>query len=561
MPAVTENEGKSSGSETADAARLALAEQLTTLGALAASVGHEINNPLTYVITNLAHLLDRASAGETFSDDETRQCLHDALDGAERIRQVVSDMRTLGRARELALEPTDVRAALEIAVRQTKNHVRHKARLATSIGDLPKTNADSARLCQVFVNLILNAVHAIPDGRPAHHEISVSGRQDGDWVVIEVRDTGSGIAPEVLPHIFEPFFTTKAVGEGTGLGLAVTRSIVESFGGTIDASSTLGVGTTFEIRLRKSVVRAAESSESGADPAVAAARRARLLVIDDDHAVLRVLERTLGREHEVETLSDAREALRRLAHGEHFDLVLCDVMMPEMTGMELHQELMRRRADLAPRVVFMTGGAFTPEAQAFFESITNPRIMKPFHAVTLRDAVRQALVDLADTPAPRALSQGGAQPVPSEISLRFPRDWDNLDVVRESCGFFARAVYDDPVVGQRVRLVVHELVENAIKYSVSDAECVNVDICGRVEGFEVVVTNRATGDRLAALLDALAELDGVSGEQAYVRAMERSLRVPDGPGIGLARIATEARVALSAEFAQGQMRIVARGAP
>jgi signal transduction histidine kinase len=555
------DQGKEAGEEAADATRLALAEQLTTLGALAASVGHEINNPLTYVITNLAHLLDRAAAGETFSDDETRECLREALDGAERIRQVVSDMRTLGRARELEVQPTDVREALEIAIRQTRNHVRHKARLASSIGELPLVDADAARLCQVFVNLILNAVHAIPEGRPAHHEISLSAKEEADAVVLEVRDTGSGIAPEILPHIFEPFFTTKSVGEGTGLGLAVTRSIVESFGGTVDATSTVGVGTTFGIRLKKS-----SASQPPADPVLPTsgeppAAGARLLVVDDDHAVLRVLERTLRRDHAVETSSDGREALRRLVHGERFDLVLCDLMMPELNGMELHAELVRRNPGLAKRMMFMTGGAFTPAAQAFLARVDNPRLMKPFHAIELRDAVRRALAELVGATPPRSLARSNAEPVPSEISLRFPRHWDNLDVVRESCGFFARAVYDDPVVGQRVRLVVHELVENAIKYSVSDAECVNVDISGRAEGFEIVVTNRATRDRLAGLERALAELEGVSSEQAYLRALERNVRAPAGPGIGLARIAAEARVALSADFAQGRMRIVARGAP
>lgn len=550
--------------------RLEEADRLALLGTLAASVGHEINNPLTYVIANLSLVLEQLTPDVAEPSDQTAMTvdaeaidyIREALEGAERVARVVEDMRALGQAGpQLEAQPTDVEATLDLAIRQTANQVRHRARLSKHFSGVAHVDGHSGRLCQVFVNLLLNAAQAIAPGQASRNEISVRTRQQGDSVLIEVSDTGSGIAEHVLPNIFEPFFTTKRVGEGTGLGLSICRNIVRSFSGEMEVSSTPGLGTTFRVTLP--AAREQRLSERPIPPQPRPdVPRARILLIDDDPVVSKTMRRMLTQRHDVEFVSDAREALRRIVRGERFDLIVCDLMMPEMSGIALYAELVRRRSGSARRMMFVTGGAFTSEAQEFLQSIENARITKPFTPDSLRIAVD---IELSKLP-PRS-SEPFSWPVaaalpPTHLSLSFPPEWDRLDVVRESCGFFARATYDDVIVGQRVGLVVHELIENAIRYSPPGQSRVEIDVESEREHFQVSVTNPSTGDHAERLLASVSELDIDDPKEAYLSAMRRSMSHPMSErGIGLARVAYEAEVKLKADFAHGRMRIVASGQP
>jgi CheY-like chemotaxis protein len=224
-----------------------------------------------------------------------------------------------------------------------------------------------------------------------HHEIRVVTRQSGADVVIEVRDTGVGIPEENLERVFEPFFTTKPVGVGTGLGLSICHGIVSGFGGRMSVESRVSQGSTFRVILPAAAgARPAEpATQASVEPAPG--RRGRILVVDDEPMIGVAIRRTLQREHEVVTTTSAREAQARLRDGEHFDLILCDVMMPEMSGVDLHQELSSQAPQLAERMVFLTGGAFTPNARAFLSQVKNPRVDKPFSAEELRALVRARL--------------------------------------------------------------------------------------------------------------------------------------------------------------------------
>jgi len=204
--------------------------------------------------------------------------------------------------------------------------------------------------------------------------------------VLAVRDTGTGIAPEDLPRIFDPFFTTRPGGTGSGLGLAVSHGIVTALGGTIEVESVPGCGSTFRVTLP--VAAAAPAPE--AVPAPAPPRRARVLVIDDEPLVARSLARLLGKAHEVTTLSAAAEVLRRARDGETWDVVLCDLMMPGMSGMDLEAELATARPDLLPRILYLTGGAFTERSRAFLAA-GRPHLGKPVDAAELRAAVDQVI--------------------------------------------------------------------------------------------------------------------------------------------------------------------------
>jgi len=217
-------------------------------------------------------------------------------------------------------------------------------------------------------------------------------------VVIEVRDTGSGIAGAVIEHIFEPFFTTKPAGEGTGLGLAICHGIVVAMGGEIKVDSEVGKGTIFRIFLQLATPRVSTRPPPAAHTPLV---RGRVLVIDDEEMIVRALTRILH-EQDAHGTTSAREALSWIDAGQEFDLVLSDLMMPVMTGMEFYENLLARHPKLAQRVVFVTGGAITPRAEAFLKSVPNRHLEKPFDTTTLLKMVRERLAEAAASGAAEA---------------------------------------------------------------------------------------------------------------------------------------------------------------
>jgi CheY-like chemotaxis protein len=211
-------------------------------------------------------------------------------------------------------------------------------------------------------------------------------------VLIEVRDTGSGMTPEVQRRIFDPFFTTKPVGVGTGLGLSICHGIVKSLGGEITVDSVLGKGSAFRVFLKASAATAVAAPPVEAKAAeVVAPRRGKILVVDDEPSLTRALRRALSDLHDVTVLNSSRQALQLMTSGGDFDLVFCDLMMPELTGMDLHAALASARPDLCARMVFITGGAFTPRAREFLEQVPNHRVEKPIDNDALRAYVQQRL--------------------------------------------------------------------------------------------------------------------------------------------------------------------------
>jgi CheY-like chemotaxis protein len=327
-----------------------------------------------------------------------RQLVQETKEGAERIAGIVQDLKTFARGeQDSRLGPVDVRKAVELACKMADNMLRHRGRLVLKFDAVPHAEANEARLCQVFLNLLLNAAQAIPEGEPAErHEINVRLRAGAPGqVVVEVRDTGVGMTPEVLSRVFDPFFTTKAVGEGTGLGLSICHGIVESMGGAISAESKPGEGSTFRVVLRTAPSEVEHLSRPTLRLPVhsVAAPRARVLVVDDEPHVTTALQRALGGEHEVSTAHNVRDALSMLAEDRRFDVILCDVMMPGMTGMDLYAELGRASPDMAGRVVFMTGGAFTPRAVTFLQEVPNQKLGKPLNLEELRMIVTQRAIE------------------------------------------------------------------------------------------------------------------------------------------------------------------------
>jgi PAS domain S-box-containing protein len=366
--------------------QLQLSKRLSSIGTLAAGVAHEINNPLTYVLTNLAHAqneMRRRGALDAEVGGEILTSVNEAWEGAERVRLIVRDLKTFSRAEDAPASATDLDAAIGFAIKITGNEVRHRARLVYAPGNVPLVMADQAKLGQVFVNLLLNAADAIPEGHVEDNTIEIRTRTDeAGYVVVEVSDSGIGITEANLSRIFDPFFTTKPVGVGTGLGLSICHANVRSVGGDISATSEVGRGTTFTVRMKVAPVVAKPSHR--APPAAAPVTRGRVLLIDDEVGVGNAVQRYLRKECDVVFESTAAGALARIEAGDAFDVVLCDLMMPNMTGMELFERVLERAPDHASQFVFITGGAFTPAAKAFLDRVPNDRLTKPFNMKKLK---------------------------------------------------------------------------------------------------------------------------------------------------------------------------------
>jgi PAS domain S-box-containing protein len=370
-------------------ARIMLSDRMASVGVLAAGVAHEINNPLSAVISNLELAAQdlKILEAQTTIPSELRGEIEDARSAADRVRLIVRDLRIFSRAEEDKPEPVDVKRVLESTLRMAFNEIRHRARLIKDYSPVPLVAANESRLGQVFLNLVINAAQAIPEGNAEENSIRVATSTDAvGRAVIRISDTGHGIPAEVQPRLFTPFVTTKPAGSGTGLGLSICQRIINGLGGEISFKSEVGKGTEFQVVLPASRLESA-SAIRDATAAVPALRRGRVLVIDDDALVGRAAGRILAAEHDITVVEKATLALEMFRGGDRFDVVLCDLMMPQMTGMDLHAALHELDPAQASRVIFVTGGAFTPSARVFIDSVTNHRLEKPIDVQELRAIV------------------------------------------------------------------------------------------------------------------------------------------------------------------------------
>ena len=379
--------------------QLILSDRLASLGLLAAGIAHEVNNPLAYLSLGLQRVeraLARLQADSSPVLADVRAATADARDGAERVRGVVRALGAFGRDDGASVGVVDVHRVLDTAVRLAENRVRHRGTIVKDYRAARSVRGNELRLSQVFVNLLVNAADAQRDDAAETNEIHLRTIDDGDSVLIEVRDNGTGIPADILSRIFDPFFTTKGVGKGTGLGLAISHSIVSSYGGTISVESRVGGGSAFRVTLlagEETVDQPAIGPQADVET-----RCARILVVDDEPLLARTVAALLS-PNDVEIETTARAALERCELGD-YDVILCDLMMPGMNGMDFHGELTRKRPELAHSVVFMTGGAFTPRAREFVAALPIPVLEKPFSEQQLHQAVRGVLASARRNRAP-----------------------------------------------------------------------------------------------------------------------------------------------------------------
>jgi CheY-like chemotaxis protein len=323
---------------------VAVNEKLVALGRLAAGVAHEMNNPLAFVLANLRILEDEL-------EGEQGEAARDAKEGAERLARIVRDLSSLSKGgAAFELKSCDLLAL----VRQTSRIAQARRpgmRIDVSGPPNLRVGCDRGRIEQILLNLMINAADAAGPEVTPHVQVHLG--VDGSTAVVTLADNGAGVPAAIMGRLFQPFETTKG-SDGTGLGLFLSRSFAQAHGGDLVLASTGPLGSTFKLTLPGSVMRPGAS-----DPPLSLqptpVRRPSILVVDDEPAIVRAMQRWLGRYADVTAVTDPNEALG-LACERRFSLVLCDVNMPGMDGFAFADALRTRSPDAASRLVFMTGG-------------------------------------------------------------------------------------------------------------------------------------------------------------------------------------------------------------
>jgi signal transduction histidine kinase len=364
--------------------RLLLSDRLATVGTMAASVAHEVNNPLSYINANLDSLTEHLR--QEPGGDKALPMLREVLGGITRIENAMRDLQTFARSPEETIRPVNVNKVLDASVRLASNEIRHRAQLIKDYQEGAIVRADESSMGQLFLNLLVVAAQSIPEGNAHSNQLVVCSWIQYGEVNVEITDTSPGLPPEVLERAFDPF---SAASERlrAGMGLYVCHRIVSMLGGQITATSSPISGNHFHVRLPAAQVDGAEPRRPKLR--LVPSRPARVLIIDDEELVLKALLRVLEG-HDVDCARSGREAVKMLSANEPYDLVLCDVMMPDMNGEDVYTAARDIRPGTQERFVFITGGAFTQDAHTFLCNVPNRAIEKPF----TKAGIRQLITDL-----------------------------------------------------------------------------------------------------------------------------------------------------------------------
>jgi PAS domain S-box-containing protein len=374
--------------------QLRLADRMVSIGTLAAGVAHEVNNPLAYVCSNLSFMEQLLTQPQVPAEElpELREVLAETQEGIRRVRTIVQDLKTFARSDEGRLGPVDVHQTIDGALRLVRRELQYRAELECALEPVPAVHGNEGRLGQVLVNLLVNALQAFTGNEPGRNRVRVRTRLQGaGQVVVEVEDNGPGMSPEVRQRIFDPFFTTKPAGVGTGLGLSICQSIMQSMQGLIQVESELGRGSLFRLVLPVSTAVVVPRASTVQLPLTPQRMPRRLLLIDTEPAVGTSVRRVLSEVQEVHAVQDVQSALQLLARGERYDAILCDMVLPGMSGVDFLQELERREPGLSRRTGFMSSGTFSPPARELMAARDGELLEKPFEPERLRRFVQRLL--------------------------------------------------------------------------------------------------------------------------------------------------------------------------
>lgn len=360
-------------------------EKLSAIGKLVAGVAHELNNPLTTII-GYSSLLQQSDLPE-----ETQGDLNVIFRQAQRARLIVRDLLTFARRFELETKEVDLNAVISGSLMLVKPQLLTNAVQVKTVldGGLPPTMADPHQLEQVFINLITNAIHALAT-TPEPRQLFIESRHDQDHILLSFADSGPGISVNIINRIFDPFFSTKQVGEGTGLGLSICFGIISEHKGRIWAENAPTGGAIFYIELPIEKPPLAAASPATVVPGLAnSSGPLRILAVDDEPALLNLLRLIFKhRGHTIETAPDGKTALQKL-EAQTYDLVVCDVLMPDILGPELYQQAIKKFPNLSNRFIFITGNVVDMDTRIFLEKSGLAWLSKPFLPTDIEQVVEQ----------------------------------------------------------------------------------------------------------------------------------------------------------------------------
>jgi CheY-like chemotaxis protein len=358
---------------------------------MAAGIAHEINNPLTSVIGFSQLLLEKQNIPEDVKDD-----VRIISDGSQRVADIVKRLLTFARQTKPAKTMANLNELIENTLK-LREYVLKTANINVITKfdpELPLSLVDPGQLQQVFLNLIVNAEQEM---KKAHGKgtLTITTEKKENNIRMSFQDDGPGITQETLGRLFEPFFTTKAVGEGTGLGLSLSRSIVLEHGGTLNVESEFGHGATFivEIPIIESLPSdvATSTLESKVEPA--AIKKGKILVVDDEHGVRTLLERVLTESgHSVDTIGDASKALDKISAGVNYDVILTDARMPGMSGTEMYSRILEKTPEMKNRIIFITGDVMGLDIKSFLVQNNLSYLAKPFDIEALKEKINSIII-------------------------------------------------------------------------------------------------------------------------------------------------------------------------
>ena len=377
-------------------------ERLIAVGQLAAGVAHELNNPAAFVLNNLAVLERtlRELASAVGARPEVLALVEEALDltrdnqnGVRRIVAMVRELRGFSRLDPWEQLPVALDDVVADACTLVRAELAYRAELEVVGETGVRVNGDRTKLAQVLTNLLLNSAQAIPDGAPTHNRVTIDVRTEHGAAIVRVRDTGSGMTADVQARLFEPFFTTKPREAGTGIGLAISADIVRHHGGELRLVETSAQGTTFEVRLPLAAMQVEPAGDVATPEPPPPPPRLRVLIIDDERFLLDSYARFFANSYDVELALGGSEALARLASDDRWDAILCDLMMPQVDGVAVFEWVSAHRPHLADRMLFCTGGAFTPRGTAFVKRMGHRTLEKPVALDELMVAIERVAAD------------------------------------------------------------------------------------------------------------------------------------------------------------------------
>jgi PAS domain S-box-containing protein len=364
--------------------------RLAAVGEMAAGIAHEINNPLTGVLGFSQMLLENKNVPEDIKEN-----LKLIADGSQRVAEIVKRLLTFARQSKPIKAMANLNELIENTLKLREYVLKtNNINVVTRFDpELPWSVVDPGQMQQVFLNLIVNAEQAM---KKAHGKgtLTITTKKIDNNIRILFHDDGPGITAENMGHLFEPFFTTKEPGEGTGLGLSLSRSIVLEHDGKMNVESEFGRGAIFIIDLPiiEALLSEAETAASSVKAQPEATKPGRILVIDDEAGVRTLIEKTLTRMgHSVDVIDDARAALDIIDAGTVYDVILTDVRMPGMSGIELYPLIIRRMPSMKNRIIFITGDVMGLDIRTFLNQNNLPYLSKPFDIELLKEKIAAIL--------------------------------------------------------------------------------------------------------------------------------------------------------------------------